>query len=288
MRRKVEILKYNANKSSTQTNSLTKKERFALLARGNRNMLSTQAINTCNSLPTPTSSSDVPGPVTYLNYDSTIPLYNYSEFNTRTYPEYVPNNEDPWQFIPIVTDIVIYNNNTKSLFYLIINNSVDQSKYNYRIIIPTGICIEGTIPKSYIPPTDFSGGILQMNITGATLSVFYSDKLVKNVYPTSLVNAKMTIIIPVGGNTTAAHSFDAKRFFGNLQFDNIELYTAPTYVYKFSLTVNVSISPNIDSNIISFVGLIGNMTGSGSSSTGCIILDSPSSDINSGPSISVI
>jgi hypothetical protein len=280
MRRKAEILKYSPNKSSTQTNNLTKKEKFALLSRGVKNTLSQESVNACESLPTPTSSSNVPGPIMLLNYDKNIPLYNYSDFNTRSYPDFVPTDENPWQFISM-SNVVIYDNATNPLYYLIISNYVDQPTYNYTIVVPTGIYISGAIPSSYVPPNDFSGGIMELNVTEATLSIYYSDKVVTTVSPTSLVNAKMKIIVPVNNG---ARSFNAMRFIGNLQFNNVQLYTAPTYVYKFSLTVNITITP-INTNVVQYVALIGNMTSSGSSSTGCIILDSPTTDINSGSSI---
>jgi hypothetical protein len=282
MRRKTEILKYSPNKSSTQTNNLTKKERFALLSRGGKNSLSPESINSCESLPTPTSSSNVPGPIMLLKYDTNIPLYNYSDFNTRSYPDFVPTDETPWQFISMQNEL-IYDNGTSSIYYLIINNYVDQPRYNYTIIVPTGFSIGGTIPNSYVPPIDFSGGIMQLNVTEATLSVYYSDNLVTTSSATSLENAKMKIIVPVNNGT---RPFNAMRFIGNLQFNNIQLYTAPTYVYKFSLTVNITITPT--TNVVSYLAVIANMTSSGSSSTGCIILDSLTSDINSGSSISGI
>lgn len=282
MRRKTEILKYSPNKSSTQTNNLTKKEKFALLSRSSKNYLSQSSVNSCESLPTPTSSSNVPGPIMLLKYDKNVPLYNYSDFNTRSYPDFVPTDETPWQFISM-QNVLIYDNGTSPLYYLIINNYVDQPTYNYTIVVPVGICIAGKIPNSYVPPTDFSGGIMQLNVTEATLSVYYSDKIVTTASPTSLENAKMKIIVPVN----VAGSFNAMRFIGNLQFNNIQLYTAPTYVYKFSLTVNITITP-INTNVVNYLAVIANITSSGSRSSGCIILDSPTTDINSGASISGI
>lgn len=87
MRRKAEILKYNNNKTSTKTNNLTKKEAYALLAKGNSNPYSQFTINqlqgqttTCNAditKPTWSTQCNVPGPPTLLYYDPEIPLYNY-------------------------------------------------------------------------------------------------------------------------------------------------------------------------------------------------------------------
>jgi hypothetical protein len=86
MRRKAEILKYNASQQNTKTNNLSKKELYALLARGGGNRYSNSQIQqmlngpTCPAdvtKPTPTSFSDVPGPPMNLHMDPTVPLYHY-------------------------------------------------------------------------------------------------------------------------------------------------------------------------------------------------------------------
>lgn len=89
MRRKAEILKYSSNKQSGQTNSMTKKQQTALLLSGRSNGRSglsyyqrtniNQPVNCTNDdlIPTPTSSSDIPGPRIDLIYDESVPLYNY-------------------------------------------------------------------------------------------------------------------------------------------------------------------------------------------------------------------
>ena len=159
MRRKAEILKYSANKSSTQTNSLTKKQQFALLIKGGIASPS-QAVMKSDSVTcaadelilTPTSACDVPGPVMYLYNDETVPLYNYSEFNTRTYAEFVPTNQGNWQFI-VQSDVLLNNNGTSNIYYLIINNKINQPLYTYNIVTPVAITIAGSIPRDYSHPS---------------------------------------------------------------------------------------------------------------------------------------
>lgn len=96
MRRKVEILKYNGNKQNTKTNNLTKKEHLALLSRGRTNSQISQYTIFNNTKvcvsdltkPTITSSCNVPGPLTYLQYNPDVPLYNYNVVRTSgTEPE---------------------------------------------------------------------------------------------------------------------------------------------------------------------------------------------------------
>lgn len=84
MRRKAEILKYN--NSSTKTNNPTKKQQFAYIVSRASNgggaaaSLSQQcaASDQGASTPLPSYFSGVPGPVTMLFNDPSIPLYRYS------------------------------------------------------------------------------------------------------------------------------------------------------------------------------------------------------------------
>lgn len=79
MRRKVEILKYNSSKSSSQTNSLTRNQIFSKIVSGNF----TPCPADSGSKRVSTTASDVPGPPMDLFEDPNIPLYNY--VLTRTY-----------------------------------------------------------------------------------------------------------------------------------------------------------------------------------------------------------
>ena len=75
MRRKAEILQYKKN--STQTTQLTKSQRFASVVNGSYQANSNKVCNKDLLQPTPSSASGIPGPLTILRYDPTVPLYNY-------------------------------------------------------------------------------------------------------------------------------------------------------------------------------------------------------------------
>jgi hypothetical protein len=91
MRRKAEILKYN---HSSQSNRITRSEQWAQYARGTSS--TSRFVNRvdpasnvlpCGSddmIPTPSSSCNVPGPITFFVRDVTIPLYLYQS-NNRNY-----------------------------------------------------------------------------------------------------------------------------------------------------------------------------------------------------------
>ena len=291
MRRKTEILKYSANKSSTQTNNLTKKQKLSFLIRGiirsPSQMVMKKLQITCdddNTIPTPTSSCDVPGPVMYLYADESVPLYNFSDFNTRTYPEFVPTNSNPWQFIS-TPDVLVYNNNGSSsnVYYLIINNNIENPLYNYNITTPIGISVSGIIPSTYTLPDGFSGNV-QIKFTQVLLKIYYSDNLVKTVSPTNLTT---DYVMNLDISFNSPGSFSANRFIQNLHFNNIRLYTSPTYVYRFTLSVNITITPN-NSGLVKYIALIANMSIPDSDTDKCTVLNPVASDVNVGSSISVV
>jgi hypothetical protein len=108
MRRKIEILKYNANSSSSMTNNLTKKQQWALLSRGGTGNFSQSQIryydktksSLCpddDMLPTLSTACDIPGPAIVLQYDPAIPLYKYIGDSARTYNETVGNDFAQWK-----------------------------------------------------------------------------------------------------------------------------------------------------------------------------------------------
>ena len=291
MRRKVETLKYSSNKSSTQTNNMTKKEKFALLVRGG--MSRAQAVIQSNIIdcsgdrliPTPTTASGVPGPVMYLYEDETVPLYNYSGFNSRSYSSGDPTEETPWQFVN-QPNVLVYDNGSSNVYYLIINKPIGQPQYTYNIVTPIGIAVAGVVPSQYSPSlSDFSGNI-KIKLTSATLSVYYGSSLVKNmVIPSAdLSDIVMDVNLPTSNSGTLPISFSATSFLGNLVFSNIQLYTAPTYVYKFVLSVHLTSTPST-TELIKYTALVANITNANNVSTGPITINNASSAVYSGSSI---
>ena len=291
MRRKAEILKYSANKSSSQTNNLTKKQQFALLIKGgiaspSQAVMLSDSV-TCDSdemILTPTTSSDVPGPVMYLYNDKTVPLYNYSDFNTRTYPNFIPDNLNPWQFVT-QSDILVYDNGTSNIYYLIINNSISKPLYTYNIVTPIGLTMAGSIPPGYVPPSGFNGNV-SLQINSAVLLIYYNNNLVKTATPVTLSDFAIIVNIPTINTSSSSLPFSIKQFVGNLAFNNVKLYTTASYVYTFVLSVDISIVQS-NTGVIDYVAVIANMSTSNvSSATGCSIVELGQNSINLGASIS--
>lgn len=255
MRRKVEILKYSANKSSSQTNNLTKREKFALLVRGglgNATSLNVGKRGNANCVedstaPTPTSSCNVPGPVIYLQADESVPLYNYSGFNIRTYPNYVPDNATPWQFV-VNPDVLIDNDPTTSnpVYYLIINNVINYPQHSFNVVVPIEITFSGTVPVATTQPT-YLVETVNIKILSATLNAYYNDNFSNS---TEIIDKSVSHLIDgptlseVAFNVLPNHvgTFTSTQFFGTLEFNRLILYTAPTYVYRFKLDLTVGVS----------------------------------------------
>lgn len=287
MRRKTEILKYSANKSSTQTNNLTKKERYALFARGGMvragaNVV-TDAVNCSldDTIPTPTSSCDVPGPVTYLMYDSTVPLYNYSGFNTRPYSEIAQGYSNPWQFV-ILPNILVFDNGTSVIHYLIINNTISKTAYEYTVTVPVGITIAGIVP-AYNATTPAFFGTVKVSLIDAILKVYFNkNNLVKNMNASSLTNFDVSLNIPEN-LTSSPKPFSMTQFIGNITFANLNLYTTPSYVYTFMLNANLTMTPN-NTGLFNYIAVIANMSSVVSESIGSTIL-STFVAVNTGASI---
>lgn len=85
MRRKIEILKYQNVTTNTKTNNFSKKQQWSMLVNGvtknaSQATISGNAVSQClldDLIPTLSSSCDVPGSSIVLQYDPSIPLYNY-------------------------------------------------------------------------------------------------------------------------------------------------------------------------------------------------------------------
>jgi hypothetical protein len=275
MRRKVEILKYGNNTSSTKTNNPTKAQKWAQIASGRTQTKSYTTLtgyapdgsgvyqqyikkfgnNTCPNddlIPTPTSSCDVPGPIMYLIRDETVPLYNYvSSINRSMSISQVEDNAE-WN--------VYINNDNKSisaveskLFSLYITSKVTQSSYSYNFQIPIGIYITGTdIAASSIGQnvlfTDNS-----LNIASVAISVYYNNEQVILKIPPSayLSNGAVTYdlvnnpapIISYDVSFTPVTANDTIMFFsyvGVLNVTDLLLYTEPGYIYDIMATFYVT------------------------------------------------
>lgn len=243
MRRKAEILQHSATKSNTKTNNLTKKQEFAMLVQ-NRNRKLTQqevAVAAANSnivdcvetIYTPTSSSDVPGPVIYLYNDPNIPLYNYNISSSVG----IQNNQDTQQWYTNAKENTYFTNGSNTLLSLLaITKYIENSTTTYSFQTSAAIYVNGnitTLPSS----STYDLSDVSISVSKVQCYVYYGEDIVAS--PT--VYHDFTDL-SVDINYSKVGSFTASLFVGNITINGIQLYTTPNFVYKIMLKFTLSYS----------------------------------------------
>ena len=236
MRRKAEILQYN--KSSSKGNKLTKAQKFTGIMNNNKNTLGQP---TCiygpDNLykPTPTTSSDVPGPRIMLEYNPNIPLYNYAT-GADNYSDLVDAVSKKWSTYS-APDILTPSGINTQTANLVIEN-VDEYSSILTLSTPIGIYVSGT--PSVTPINDASGNISIYNVV---LSVYYNDTIISIPTPTiTLDNLPVTNQYVHFAATQSV--FSGTIYIGNLNISNIVLPTQTGYVYDLRLTFNLTGASN--------------------------------------------
>ena len=248
MRRKAEILQYNKNNNS----KLTSKQKYTQIVssvrtrRGARDASGNDCPNDLY-IPTPSSSSGVPGPVVMLTYDPDIPLYNYAE-NTSINSETVYPTQ-AWSYsiandIPIYTTINgvnTYNEMTDLLRIAIIKPNDTTIRLN--MTIPVGVRVVGTAS------------------TTVALNSF-SVEITYNKFPLSIVEPAIVIDAPTITITPTGSSFEATHYLGTAVITDLRLPAYAGYIFTIRL------KPTITTSQTAYAIL--NMT-TPSTSTGCSI-----------------
>jgi hypothetical protein len=247
MRRKAEILKYSSNLSSSQTNNLTKNQKFSKIIRGNYRGNVVFCTNDL-SLATLSSSCDVPGPITILYNDNNIPIYNLYR-TTRVFAG--DNNKISDEYYSELYDNVIIPVNTeRTIANLYIESNRNSSINSFKIQTPFFFVISGS---NIIPNGSLD---LQILLSSFSVIVYYSNvqTLTVNGAPTynyTIQNSpiKLTLLPP---DETTPFSFSAFFYGGILNLSNINLFAEPGYIYdiKLSFVVELYSSNNSNSSII--------------------------------------
>jgi hypothetical protein len=232
MRRKAEILKYSSNTSSSQTNNLTRKEKWARLANSKNNKI----VYCPNDLvlPTLSSSCDVPGPITVLYNDPNIPLYNFAS-NIASYS--VDNTTEIINYSFIMNGNILVPSNTETtIATLYIQNNQDRNIHTFSIETPIAFYIYGSgLDDSYD---------LRSSIQSISLFIYYSGEEViplnEPEYQFNTMNIPIQLILT--SQTNSGNTFSAFVYSGILKISNIELYTEPGYIYDIKLSFKSSIS----------------------------------------------
>lgn len=242
MRRKVEILKYNKNR-------LSKKEREALISRGNYRGNTIFCSN--DNIVVPSSAAGVPGPSIDLFEDKNVPLYMYAS-NTSTNAIVASENIEEW------TNIVLPNinipsglNNITNYASLIIQKAIKKNSYVYTYIAPITFKLQGTNI-----PIIANGNKISIILNNIKTKIFYSSsEIAVNNSSTVLDSTEMEIALNTTGST--AFSYIAEIYIGYITVSNIGMQTVPGQSFNFGLTYNASIKTD---NLTDSTTIINNTT----------------------------
>lgn len=231
-----------------------------------------------NLIPTPTSSSDVPGPITYLIDDETVPLYNYA-YNRNVYGTGNDQTIEKWKY-SYNNNIQLLSNSPQTIASLIITNIIDEPSYTFSIQIPFSIYITGTnlsdnfITNSSVLSNSLKGLAVQIN--NIILTTKYNDKDVElnNTPDIAIISNNQTY--PVVNNvvsnfspllfdvsfvplpTASINSYTASLYVGIINISNLFLYTTPGYVYDFNLEIDTQLKYRNNSQIATYNSAIQN------------------------------
>lgn len=270
MRRKAEILKYNANASSTKTNNPTKSQLYSSAMKGYgtfshsspSQLKQLQVIGTVDGkvvtcggqlIKTPLSASNVPPTnspyynTKYLYDDENVTLYMYGN-QTETYA--IQNPPLLTNHYSLTGNNTTFQQDSSGIFATIgITEAMPYESYTFTISLPISIQITGTLNTTYpaVQP------LLNITISNPVLNVYYSSNLViaYSNYSYSLPNSSFTL--DISANTSLTYS--ATQYIGNLSINNVSLYTQPTYIYDFysSLSISVYSSNSVQTKNVSLI-----------------------------------
>jgi hypothetical protein len=299
MRRKAEILKYSSSSSSSQTNNLTRKEKWAKISNAKYSGNTLFCPNDLY-LPTLTSSCDVPGPISILRNVGSVPLYNYA---TKTNSFAISNQISTENYYYIMKDNVSIKANTEtSIALLNIKNNQDSNIHQFSIQTPFCFYISGS-NISPVGNLDLQLLINSMSVinyygTGRSLAI---NGVPKYSYSTMAIPINLTLTPP---NSIDLFSFSAFVYGGILNLSNINLYTQPGFIYDIRLSFNpnlfssnklntsitnnttVSIYSNLTSNLYTNIVSPNGMPFGNRSTYNCVINRGISMDSYLQPSIS--
>lgn len=327
MRRKVEILEYSNNRLSTRTNNLTKKERYAQIISGKYQpksytttytetikyqfdkildisnvviertpVLSNPDCPLDELIPTPTSSSDVPGPIINLYKDNNIPLYNYTNTTNNT--------------IYAITDVIdtalwklnfTYDNTfalqtiktdeqgtyettaaDTTLTSVYITDKIMDSRYTFEFQIPIGFYFYG-IYKGNADPVELTNIQLTIPTYGFNPQVIFAENPIQTnrsvtFHADSANISEISVNVPGTGE-----NFSGSLYAGMLKVNNIDLFTEPGYIYDLNIITEIALQQDslqsLSTNYDFYYGLYYNITESNKKvETGCTINTSYSSN----------
>lgn len=257
MRRKSEVLKYSSNRMSTQTNNLTRAERFVQAVNGSyqqrtfsqefiENNTNNGVLTVCppgTIIKTPTTSSDVPGPPMLLYEDPAIPLYQFIN-ETLNAPYGLINQEsDPYPlgFNYVNKSNINTDEDSPPIFTLYFLN-VSSNYYTLSFTTPVSISFTSNYLQGITSPFS-SGDYIDIAINSISLSAVYSYSQVTFIIP-PMYTLLYNTVIRVNVTNNNVSSFSGTCYFNTVTFSNIIIPSQVGYIYDFKLIINYNVIPN--------------------------------------------
>jgi hypothetical protein len=244
MRRKAEILQYNANNQNTKQNGTTQKQAFSYLVNNPHISASTNSLinrKVCdrNLLPIPTSSSDVPGPIMDLYMDPSIPLYNYND--NRSYNLYIQTDTREWNIFTY-TDVEMSSTDDKTIMSIYIRDGIKKDYTTFSLIEPVAITVSGTNNTITDYDLDFSRNTVSITVTQVIFQIHYNNTPIQTITVNNPTNAQTTnklSVMYLNTTNSGSYPFSANIFIGNLELNDIFLYTPPGIIYDINILATV-------------------------------------------------
>jgi hypothetical protein len=239
-----------------------------------KNILDGKTIcNVKDMIPTPTSSSDVPGPIIQLYDDPSIPLYNYAT-NIRSYG--IVNPEDNSLFTTYTyNDLNAPNETITKLFSLYLRNNIIRDYNTYSFETPVSISLKGV-----------GEGSLSASVYSVVASVYYNDTLVISSDTQTQPNTQMRIaydFYPLSLQIVdSSQEFGIVFYTGVLQINNMVLFCQPGFVYDVKLKFGINVISSDTNLILSETAVICNVSTFNNNYTNCIVSSPTSPETNSG------
>ena len=206
-----------------------------------------------NMIPVPTSSSDVPGPIINLHNDTSIPLYNYAGSADKSYgitdvietdnfkTRYTDKNAYSFYTITAEGLNTIQTEPTEiTLSTIYITNIIDAPQYVYELYVPIGIHFEGKYKTTNTAEAAFSELGISIPSNGFNPQVIFGTNILS-----SDISCNATSISNVTFNVTnKSEDFSGTIYIGMLKITNINLYTAPGYIYDINILTDMVLTTN--------------------------------------------
>lgn len=223
MRRKVEILQYKQNATTSNVRNWTR------LATSGRN--TSRACGSRVQKSKPSTASDVPFPIVDLFYDPTVPLYNYtpnpSSYNEFPYPDTINTTLE----ITIHDNVDVPESTLSTpiinMFYL----SRPRKTGTYTLTVPMSILVNGSYYSFLTDCTQIIATITKLTLYITSVN---TDSVVSIIQLPANSLSNLTV------NLNESGSFESSFYVGAVT-QKIEVVECPQINYNFSLRSVVNI-----------------------------------------------